>query len=271
MKKSTVHFAVAIISVGIGSVANAQQGSVFDPTAHPTSPSFESPFADAILPLDATLSWRNRFNGDETFNEKETLGQQTNMTSMAAMDQSDPGGTSENKDQSAMGMDAMGVIKQIKSGQGKVKIEHGAIERMGMPAMTLMFKVEDLSMLEGLEKGNTVGFSVDNSSGGFVVTHLMRMPADGEEVGAMNTTPTENTGVDAAMDARGTVKTIRAGQGKIKIEHGPIDRLGMPAMTMMFKVNDPSQLEGLEKGSTVDFSVDNSSGGFVITNIKPAN
>ncbi len=73
------------------------------------------------------------------------------------------------------------------------------------------------------------------------------------------------------MDAMGVIKQIKPGQGKVKIEHGAIESMGMPAMTMMFKVNDPSQLEGLEKGSTVDFSVDNSSGGFVITNIKPAN
>jgi len=204
-------------------------------SAHPSSPSFESPFPDAILPLDAKLSWKNRFNGDETFNEQETLGQKTSMT---VMDHSSHGDMA--KDKVGMGMDAMGVIKQIKPGQGKIKIEHGAIERMGMPAMTMMFKVEDMSILDGLEKGNTVGFSVDNSSGGFVVTNLMRMPADGKDPDAMG------------------------------MEHGPIDRLGMPAMTMMFKVNDPSQLEGIEKGSTVDFSVDNSSGGFVITNIKPA-
>jgi len=168
-------------------------------------------------------------------------------------------------------MDAMGVIKQIKPGQGKIKIEHGAIERMGMPAMTMMFKVEDMSMLDDLEKGNTVGFSVDNSSGGFVVTHMMRMPADGKDPDAMGMKKSEDADANTGMDARGTVKTIRAEQGKVKIEHGPIDRLGMPAMTMMFKVNDPSQLEGIEKGSTVDFSVDNSSGGFVITNIKPSN
>ena len=269
MKKTTVHFAVAIITVSAVSVASAQQGSVLDPTAHPTSPTFESPFPDEILSLDAKLSWKNRFNGDETFNDKETLGLQTNMTGMAAMDQVNHGGSS--KDKLGMGMDAMGVIKQIKPGQGKVKIEHGAIESMGMPAMTMMFKVEDLSMLEGLEKGNTVGFSVDNSSGGFVVTHLMQMPADGEKLDSMNMTPAKKVSMEAGMDARGTVKAIRAGQGKVKIEHGPIDRLGMPAMTMMFKVEDPALLEGLDKGSTVDFSVDNSSGGFVITNIKPAN
>jgi len=98
VKKTTLQFAAAVFTTGVVSVAGAQQGSVLDPTAHPSSPSFESPFPDVILSLDATLSWKNRFNGDETFNEKETLGQKTSMTSMAAMDHSDHGSTPKDMD-----------------------------------------------------------------------------------------------------------------------------------------------------------------------------
>ncbi len=265
MKLTTVQFVVAAaLTAGVAHVAVAQQGSVLDPMAHPSSPSFESPFPASILPLDATLSWKKRFNGDETFNENETLGQKTSMTGMGNTDHSGQGDLTSTESKTGMGMDATGVVKQIKAGQGKVKIKHGPIERLGMPAMTMMFKVDDVAMLENLEKGQTVGFSVDNSSGGFTVTHIMPMAGDSDGSSAKPMTP-------GGMDARGTVKAIRVNQGKIKIEHGPIDRLGMPAMTMMFKVEDPTQLDGLEKGSTVDFSVDNSSGGFVITNIKSAN
>jgi len=271
VKTINIQIVAALITTSATSVAIAEQGSVLDPTAHPVSPGFESPFPAVILPLDATLSWKNRFNGDETFNENERLGQKASMTGMATTDHSGHDGKEMAGAKSGMGMDATGVIQQIKPGQGKVKIKHGEIERLGMPAMTMMFNVTDVSMLENLEKGQTVGFSVDNSSGGFVLTHLMPKPADGEDTGSMSAAPASTTNPTSDMDARGLVKTIRAGQGKVKIEHGPIDRLGMPAMTMVFTVQDPSQLEGIERGSTVDFSVDNSSGGFVITNIKPAN
>ncbi len=71
------------------------------------------------------------------------------------------------------------------------------------------------------------------------------------------------------MDARGVVKAIRESQGKIKIKHGPIDKYGMPGMSMMFKVSDPSSLEGLKKGQNISFNIDNSSGGFVVTRIIP--
>ena len=40
------------------------------------------------------------------------------------------------------------------------------------------------------------------------------------------------------------------------------------AMSMVFKVADPAMLQGIEKDAEVEFSVDNSSGGFVITDIR---
>jgi Cu/Ag efflux protein CusF len=174
------------------------------------------------------------------------------------------------------GMDGKGVVKTIRAEQGKVKIEHGPIDKFGMPAMTMMFKVEDQSMLKGLTKGDEVEFNVDNSSGGFVVTNIMTMAMMKEKHQSMMEEK-QNKGSGGAsdagsgnMDASGIVKTIRAEQGKVKIEHGPIDKYGMPAMTMVFKVQNPTDLEKLEKGMAVEFDVDNSSGGFEIIRIKPA-
>lgn len=262
MKKTTVQLVAAVITASAVNIASAQLGSALDPMAHPTSPNFESPFPDAILPLNATLSWKKRFNGDETFNENEVLEQVETTTNIAGMGGMEQEGTDSGH---GMKMDGMGVIKQLKPDQAKVKIEHGPIERLGMPAMTMVFKVEDTDQLVGLDKGQEVGFSVDNSSGGFVVTHIMAMSDD-----SMASSSETEAGLTSEMDAQGEIKTIRVEQGKVKIEHGPIERLGMPAMTMMFKVENPELLNGLQNGNSVNFSVDNSSGGFVITDIKVA-
>lgn len=161
---------------------------------------------------------------------------------------------------SGMSMDGMGVIKGLRLDQGKVKISHGPIDKYGMPAMTMMFKVENPGLLQGLKKGKQVGFNIDNSSGGFVLTNITPMPAEGTNDMQAQT---------SAMDASGEVETVRASQGKVKIKHGPIEKYGMPAMTMMFKVADPAMLEGLKKNQQIDFNIDNASGGFVVTRIRP--
>lgn len=258
--KSMVRLALCLAS----SHAIAQQAKVLDPEQHPTSPEVQKIYPEKILPLDTSLSWTNRFNGDETFNENETLENVATTTNLMSMELNNAESSDDGENLTAK-MDGTGVIKQLKPDQGKVKIEHGPIERLGMPAMTMVFKVEDADQLAGLEKGQEVGFSVDNSSGGFVVTHIMAMSDD-----SMTSSSETEGGLTGEMDAQGEIKTIRLEQGKVKIEHGPIERLGMPAMTMMFKVENPELLNGLQKGNSVNFSVDNSSGGFIITDIKIA-
>ena len=156
-----------------------------------------------------------------------------------------------------MTMDAIGVVKAIRESEGKIKIKHGPIDKYGMPGMAMMFKVKDPSSLIGLKKGQEIGFNIDNSSGGFVVTSIMQTKTNA----AVNQ--------PMAMDAIGVVKAIRESQGKIKIKHRPIDKYGMPGMAMMFKVKDPSSLVGLKKGQEIGFNIDNSSGGFVVTSIIP--
>ena len=239
----------------------SQESMVLDSTQHPPSPEAVSAYPGSMLPLDTRISWTQRFNGDETFNNEQMLVN-AGSTDRATMTM----GSSSSGDSGSMKMDGTGTIKSIRAEQGKVKLAHGAIEKYGMPGMTMVFMVSDPSMLDELEKGEEVGFNVDSTDSGFVITHIMSMDAMSAHMVSGNA-----SSADGAMDATGTVKSIRAGDGKIKIEHGPIDKYGMPGMTMMFKVENPAQLEGLEKGSAVVFSVDNSSGGFVITHIKPAN
>jgi Cu/Ag efflux protein CusF len=236
-------------------LAASERPSVLDPSQHPQSEIYQPIFSDTIQPLDSKLSWTKRFNGDETFNTSETL--QLNSTEVA---KSGPSTAMEPEPMTSMKMDGQGVIRGLQVERGKVKISHGAIDKYGMPAMTMVFKVEDAAMLEGLKKNQKIGFDVDNSSGGFVVTHIIPMSMMGEAA-------SQKTLVK--MDVRGMVKTVRESQGKVKIKHGPIEKYGMPGMTMMFKVSDPALLKGLQKGTQVDFNVDNSSGGFIITDIIP--
>lgn len=234
--------------------ASADEPSVLNPSDHPKSPQYQSLFPSEFVPLDSRLSWTERFNGDENFNSTQVLDQ----TTAVSLEPTTRMKERESESTTGSGMDAIGIVKSIKQNQGKIKIAHGPIDKFGMPAMTMVFKVEDPGLLAKIEKSQEIGFDIENRSAGFVITRLM---------------PTEqmkSTANTQAMDARGVVRAVRMSQGKVKIKHGPIEKYGMPGMTMMFKVEKPELLQGIRKDTQVEFDIDNSSGGFVITNIAPA-
>ncbi|MBF3543261.1 copper-binding protein, partial [Burkholderia pseudomallei] len=56
--------------------------------------------------------------------------------------------------------------------------------------------------------------------------------------------------------SHGEVKKVDTAAGKLTIKHGPIENLGMGAMTMVFKVKDPAMLSQVKAGDTIDFVAD---------------
>ena len=72
----------------------------------------------------------------------------------------------------------------------------------------------------------------------------------------------------AAGYAEGEVKKIDAEQGKITLKHGPIDNLGMPGMTMVFRA-DPQTLAAVKVGDSVKFKADKVDGAFKVTEVAP--
>jgi Cu(I)/Ag(I) efflux system membrane fusion protein len=68
----------------------------------------------------------------------------------------------------------------------------------------------------------------------------------------------------------GSVDGIDAKAGTVSLSHGPIASLKWPAMTMEFKVANPSLLAGLKPGAKVAFEfVERQPGEWVITSVKP--
>ena len=268
LKNIMTYLVVVLLYMSGTALADGEAPPVLDFQNHPRSPEHTNIFTGDLLSFDTRLSWTKRFNGDETFNESEMLPTHRSSTMAMAESSEENAMDMSSSGMSHMKMDGMGVVKSVRLEQSKVKIQHGPIDKYGMPEMTMLFKVEDPSMLEALKQGDEVGFNVDNSSGGFVVTHIMPMMAMMNS-GMSGGDTDESASSASSMDATGVIKTIRTSQGKVKIEHGPIDKYGMPAMTMVFKVQDTAALEQLEQGMKVEFDIDNSSGGFEITDIKP--
>lgn len=64
----------------------------------------------------------------------------------------------------------------------------------------------------------------------------------------------------------GELKKIDTEQSKVTIKHGPIDNLGMPGMTMVFRA-DPAVLGKFKAGDLVRFKADRIDGALKVTEL----
>ena len=65
------------------------------------------------------------------------------------------------------------------------------------------------------------------------------------------------------------VRKVDMDAKKITLKHGEIKNLGMPPMSMVFQIKDPSMLEKFKAGDKVQFSADNINGAFTVIAIEP--
>ncbi|MBW6496218.1 MAG: copper-binding protein [Burkholderiaceae bacterium] len=66
----------------------------------------------------------------------------------------------------------------------------------------------------------------------------------------------------------GLVKRVDPAAGRVTIAHGPIPNIGMPAMTMVFKLKDPSWGARLKVGEQIRFSADEVGGQLIVTRLE---
>ena len=70
-------------------------------------------------------------------------------------------------------------------------------------------------------------------------------------------------------EANGTVNSVDKSSRTLNISHGPIKSMGMGAMTMDFKVADPSMLGEVKPGQKIEFVVTTDrKGRFVILDMQ---
>lgn len=93
-------------------------------------------------------------------------------------------------------------------------------------------------------------------------------PAHGAHAGHAMPVMAPSSAVPAReRDARGVVRAVDAARGRITLQHGPIARLEMPGMTMVFRVKEPTLLDRLAPGDEVAFDVAVDGGAFYVTGI----
>ena len=67
----------------------------------------------------------------------------------------------------------------------------------------------------------------------------------------------------------GLVTKVDKGAGKVAIRHGPIENLGMPKMTMVFRVKEPAMLDRLKEGDEIRFVADKLDGAYTVIRFEP--
>ena len=73
----------------------------------------------------------------------------------------------------------------------------------------------------------------------------------------------------AANDmSHGEIKKIDTAAGKLTIKHGPLENLGMGAMTMVFKDQDPAMLSQVKVGDKVDFVAEEVGGALTVVKLR---
>jgi Cu/Ag efflux protein CusF len=93
------------------------------------------------------------------------------------------------------------------------------------------------------------------------------------EAAATKTQPASPPAPAASANAplvAATVKKVDAAAGKVTLDHAAIPNLGMDAMTMAYRVQDPALLKGLTPGEAVRFSAERLNGSLAVTRIQKA-
>lgn len=74
----------------------------------------------------------------------------------------------------------------------------------------------------------------------------------------------------AGPASEGVVRKVDAANGKITLRHGPLVNLDMPPMTMVFRAQPPTLLDGVKAGDKVKFHAEKIDGAYTVTAIEPA-
>ena len=75
-------------------------------------------------------------------------------------------------------------------------------------------------------------------------------------------------GAFAEEFTKGVVNKVDTKAKKVTIKHEDLKGFDMPAMTMVFRVDDPALLEKLKEGSNIEFVAERVNGKLTVTQVK---
>jgi Cu/Ag efflux protein CusF len=84
---------------------------------------------------------------------------------------------------------------------------------------------------------------------------------------ATDVSASAHASAQAAM-SHGEIRKVDKTAGKLTIKHGPLENLGMDAMTMVFKVKDAAMLSQVKSGDRIDFIADEMDGALTVVKLE---
>ena len=76
----------------------------------------------------------------------------------------------------AQAPEADGEVTKLDKAQGRITLRHGEIRNLDMPPMTMVFRVRDPKLLEGVAVGDKVRFAAEKLGGHYTVTAIVKAP-----------------------------------------------------------------------------------------------
>jgi len=80
--------------------------------------------------------------------------------------------------------------------------------------------------------------------------------------------PTAPAAAAPSSDVKGEVRRVDHDGGRITLKHGPIPELELPAMTLVYRVQDKTLIVPLKPGDSVVFTADRIDGQYVVVSIR---
>jgi Cu/Ag efflux protein CusF len=65
-----------------------------------------------------------------------------------------------------------GEVRKVDKDAGKITLKHGSIPNLDMPAMTMVFRVRDASMLDKVKPGDKVRFGAEKIGGTLTIMKI---------------------------------------------------------------------------------------------------
>ncbi|MFM0159210.1 copper-binding protein [Paraburkholderia sediminicola] len=105
-----------------------------------------------------------------------------------------------------------------------------------------------------------------------VVSCALAMSGAAFAVGEMGNMDMSGNGAKPAGEetgmSHGEIRKVDDAAGKLTIKHGPLENLGMGAMTMVFKVKDPAMISQVKVGDNIDFVAEEVDGALTVTQLQ---